>query len=655
MSDQPNVAAEQHADKPIPISSATWLILIVAGLTSFAYHYNYGGVNHAHLLPLVNHYQDPTTYQHDYIIRSYQHFLSYFWYAVAFLAQFVRLKALLLTLDAVWCVLTAWAVYCLSWRLFGSVLAGRIAVLMLVLTKASPAGIYISLHGSIDPYSHTNFVLPFLLIAWRWALEGKWLRAFGAVGLLANIHVVSAAFFTCMLGIMILVNRPERRWLIVVAPLVLVALAGPVIYRVLSAVGPDQITTSEQIDRLRFIYHFRMPYHRFPSTWGAEDWVPAFAWWTLGAIGFFKLRAGPRHRMMLAAFVVLLAILAFLYFAVEVWPFSVATMAFPFGRAGRFAVFIAVLYVAAWAAKLLESSDVADRVAGLCLAAWGVGTNQELAAAAFLPLIGLVPDAGRSPAARKAFAIILLVAGLILAWAGWTDFQYDVTGGALFVGLQSLDYNIVVTVLVTAVLLLIGQVRRWPASSNWVTAGLVVLAVMSFVGMRGQRLAFLLSKHVPFDEAVALTYSLPNPHWIEMQEWVDRNLPRDAVLLTPPHAQGFRIHSKRAIVVEWKDPGIITCSYLPDLFEWERRVRAYTGVSGRSDKDAIEIIRRQGLYSYLSEDGLIQLARTFNAGYIVTETSAEPLSLPLLHENKRGRLYQVDKGTRPRVAPDSRR
>ena len=202
---------------------------------------------------------------------------------------------------------------------------------------------------------------------------------------------------------------------------------------------------------------------------------------------------------------------------------------------------------------------------------------------------------------------------------------------------------------------MIGQARRWQTSGGWLSAGLVVLAVMSFVGMRGQRLAFLLSNHVPFDEAVALTYSLPNPHWVEMQKWVDKNLPRDAVLLTPPRYQGFRIHSKRAVVVEWKDPGIITCSYLPDLFEWERRIRACTGVSGSSEQDAVEIIRRRGLYSYLSEEAIIQLARTFNAGSIVTETSSEPLSLPLLHENKRGRLYQLDSSGRPRVQPGAGR
>ena len=65
--------------------------------------------------------------------------------------------------------------------------------------------------------------------------------------------------------------------------------------------------------------------------------------------------------------------------------------------------------------------------------------------------------------------------------------------------------------------------------------------------------------------------------------------------------------------------------------------------------------RRRGLDSYLSEEGSIQLAPTFNAGYIITETSSEPLSLHSLHEKTRGPLYRDDKGTRPRAVPGFRR
>ncbi|HUW81879.1 MAG TPA: hypothetical protein VMZ31_03655 [Phycisphaerae bacterium] len=79
------------------------------------------------------------------------------------------------------------------------------------------------------------------------------------------------------------------------------------------------------------------------------------------------------------------------------------------------------------------------------------------------------------------------------------------------------------------------------------------------------------------------------------------------------------------------------------------RVGTNQGFAAAAFLPLIGQTRRRGLYSYLSEEGLIQLARTFNAGYIVTETSAEPLSLPLLHENKRGRLYQLESSGRPQV------
>lgn len=646
MLDKPQIASDPLNRDPIPISRSSWLIIVIAGAASFAYHFNFGGINHAHLLPLVNYYHDATTYQHDYIYPAYTHFLSYFWYVVAFLAQYVSLKGLLLTVDALWCVFTAWAVFGLAYRLFASTTAARLAVLMLVLSKPSPAGIFISLHGSVDPFSHTNFVLPFLLLAWRWALENRWLPAWGLIGLLANIHVVSAAFFFCILTVSMLVHRPRQWWLFLAGPAAMFALASPMIFRIFTAVGPDQITTPDQIERLRFIYRMRMPYHRFPSTWAPRDWMSGLTWVILGAVSFLNRKRGPRDRMMLAAFAVLCAIVGWLYLVVEVRPFNVAMMAFPFGRAGRFAVLIALFYVAAWAAELLESSESGRRLAGLCLAAWGIATYYHIPTigllpkvvqaflpdayyyiptAAMLPLLGLTRDVSRSNASRIGFATLMLVAAALLAWSGR----------------RIHGYNIVVMMVFVALMIFIGQTRGWTGSIRWLTIGLTILPVAAALALRGQILGFVMLKGSTFSEALAVSYSMPGPHWIEMQRWVDRNLPQDAVLLTPFRLQGFRIYSRRAVVCEWKDPGIITCSHLPTLFEWEDRIRAYTKVAGSTEKDLQTIQHRMPMYTFLPQTSLVALAKTFDAGYIVIESFGKPLALPLLHENKQFRLYRV--------------
>jgi len=192
-----------------------------------------------------------------------------------------------------------------------------------------------------------------------------------------------------------------------------------------------------------------------------------------------------------------------------------------------------------------------------------------------------------------------------------------------------------------ALMIFIGQVRGWTGSIRWLTVGLTILPVAAALALRGQILTFVMLKGNTFSEALVVTYSMPSPHWIEMQRWVDRHLPKDAVLLTPFRLQGFRIYSRRAVVCEWKDPGIITCSHLPTLFEWENRIRTYTKVAGSTEKDLQDIQHRMPMYSFLPQTSLVALAKTFDAGYIVIESFGKPLNLPLLHENKQFRLYRL--------------
>jgi len=41
--------------------------------------------------------------------------------------------------------------------------------------------------------------------------------------------------------------------------------------------------------------------------------------------------------------------------------------------------------------------------------------------------------------------------------------------------------------------------------------------------------------------------------WIGVQLWAKENTPIDAMFITPPYLQGFRIYSERGAVAEWKD------------------------------------------------------------------------------------------------------
>ncbi|WP_437899111.1 DUF6798 domain-containing protein [Sorangium sp. So ce124] len=67
----------------------------------------------------------------------------------------------------------------------------------------------------------------------------------------------------------------------------------------------------------------------------------------------------------------------------------------------------------------------------------------------------------------------------------------------------------------------------------------------------------------------------------DMYAWIRANTPKDAVFLTPPQLERFRLLGERAIVVDWKGS-----AYVPsELVEWYRRLEDVSGRKGfrRSD------------------------------------------------------------------------
>jgi len=77
----------------------------------------------------------------------------------------------------------------------------------------------------------------------------------------------------------------------------------------------------------------------------------------------------------------------------------------------------------------------------------------------------------------------------------------------------------------------------------------------------------------------------------------------DAVFITPPYLQGFRVYSERSTVVEWKDG---TQQYFDSDYSyiwWER-----TNDIGDEVKEK---------YNNLSKERLIELCKKYNASYIV--------------------------------------
>jgi hypothetical protein len=95
-------------------------------------------------------------------------------------------------------------------------------------------------------------------------------------------------------------------------------------------------------------------------------------------------------------------------------------------------------------------------------------------------------------------------------------------------------------------------------------------------------------------------------------EWIRSHTPVDALFMTPPEIGRFRLLAHRAIIADSKSPPL-----RPDLLAvWYQRLCAMVGVTHATSTTEIE-----NRYRNLPIDRLVEIARSLDADYVVTQAS----------------------------------
>ena len=106
-----------------------------------------------------------------------------------------------------------------------------------------------------------------------------------------------------------------------------------------------------------------------------------------------------------------------------------------------------------------------------------------------------------------------------------------------------------------------------------------------------------------------------------MQKWCRANTPIDAMFLVPTNLQGFRVHSQRGIVGDWKDgaPGVFSEHYAK---KWWARMEEIRG------------------YDSFNEARFDQLKKKYGASFAVTRR-AQQLGFPIVYQNEGFSVYAL--------------
>ena len=129
------------------------------------------------------------------------------------------------------------------------------------------------------------------------------------------------------------------------------------------------------------------------------------------------------------------------------------------------------------------------------------------------------------------------------------------------------------------------------------------------------------------------------PAWVDAQRWACTNTPLDAVFLTPAQMNGFRVHSQRAIVGEWRDG---TQLYFSAAFAqpwWERMQALQPGLRVAPDGQRLLVQGRS--ISQLADAQVLALARKYAASYIVLAADT-PRKLAEVYRNAKWAIYRPE-------------
>lgn len=113
--------------------------------------------------------------------------------------------------------------------------------------------------------------------------------------------------------------------------------------------------------------------------------------------------------------------------------------------------------------------------------------------------------------------------------------------------------------------------------------------------------------------------------WTQLQIWAHRNVNEKETVITPPEKKGFRVNSDVSTLVEWKDGTVYFHAPETGKIWWDRMN---------------DVGFTNGQFAKKTETDFIALADKYDCNYVV-RLKGNPLSFPLLYENKKYSFYRI--------------
>ena len=643
----------------IKLEKNPWALLFLLLISLFGVlinGYRYDVVDHALYIPMIDKGLNPALFPHDYLFDEPSEEYNFWLPTITLLARFLPLEWIFFLGYVLTRFGLFWAIYHVSLNLFGRRGAAALAVLLLLLPK--------SVGGTATATQDTFFTLrstampvaiAFLIPLFR----GRLVLAAIICGLAFLIHPITTIPLIFLLTFRLLVDGFRRNWripakalgvfLLCILPLFvrvfMIARANPSDLSFFSRSDPQWVEIIKQRDSYIFF-----------SVWGQDAFRSLAAYFALLiVILLFRRWYSPAvnelnqsepyqeysrshiREVDLWAYGVII-VCAGLFIAggvfVEWYPLPLVVQ-LQVVRSSYLLVNLTIIYVA-W----LLWEGVSRSLKSLTVPSHRLAAHEVVRQLVSASIGAGIPICIATLFMTQSTHQLILGGVSIIFW--WWCFHLNrlhvlwrLAGGLVclvitlfFRGffLRALDWRILPIVLVAFAIVELAHFfanwRDW-GKVKWLTAGcLLITTALALVTFNFGRLEQILTKE-QFTYHVNLPGKLPYSDWIDVQQWCRANTPIDAMFFVPPAIQGFRVHSQRAIVGDWKDgaPCVFSERYARNWWARMEELRAYDS---------------------FDEARLKQLKRKYEASFAVMRKS-QKLNFPIVYHNNGFVVYALHK------------
>jgi len=574
-------------------------------------------------VPLILQKANPQLYPSDLFVNSSYILNSFYFGIMGFLSRYIELNLLFSVLSFMVAYADGLAVFYLTMVLFKNKGTAYLAVFLLLLSKSAISVAGIGITPSMEP---SGVVVPFLLLSIILFLKKYYWQAGLIISAMFYIQGMQASFVAGMFlfhFLMEIKNLDRKKVFLGIVCMILPAV--PIFWDVFSGVFSN-IYSAQDIKYWWKIIHMRSWYHLFPFSWGVGDWFKYFGLFIWGFIVFYlhKPKKLPHQHIIIMNFIkaiFLMCVVSTVFSEIFVLPFIVRLILW---RSTRFFVLFLLIYMSNYFIefpnkKTWQSLLIAITVSSIFLSLSKIITCFSLVflgievfqysrkkLAYFISMVGLG-------------GFLLFIVGTVLPMSSEKIILrkamiYSNLGGEMLFILFCFFVCIFLYVRCLSLKIRMGRVI------------MVICLLFLFTGtfIKARKWQRIMSSDIAKD-------------WKSVQFWAKKNTKIDSVFITPIYIKGFRIHSQRGTVLEFKDGGPVMHD-IGYCFKWWERVNDFGYNSLKINLDMRNDLRR--IYKNLNIEDVYKLSKKYGANYIVTE-SKHALDLKKLYQNEHFEVFFI--------------